>query len=103
MAQKNGDKTSLVDDFNHQHAPPQYAPAPPAPTFPQPPPPTYPAAPGAQPNVVVVPQPIVMAREPLPNATGAIVLSCVVFWCCGCIFGLIAFIEACKCACSFIS
>ena len=101
MAQKNGDKSSLVDDFNHQHAPPQYELSSPAPTYPQPPPTTgYPAAHGA--NVVVVPQPMVMAREPLPDATGAIVLSCVVFWCCGCIFGLIAFIVACMCICFYL-
>jgi hypothetical protein len=45
--------------------------------------------PGAS-NVFVQPTPYV-------NFTGYIVLSCIVFWCFGCLFGLIAFILASKC------
>src|SRR6218665_3628715 len=44
---------------------------------------------GGQPTVAYVAQPIV-------STVGAIVLSCFVFWCCGAVLGLIAFILASK-------
>ena len=50
------------------------------------------------PNVVVVQpsqvQPLYLANRTYLNFTGAIVLSCVSFWLCGGLFGLIAFILA---------
>ena len=50
------------------------------------------------PNVVVIQpsqvQPLYLANKTDLNFTGAIVLSCVSFWLCGGLFGLIAFILA---------
>ena len=40
--------------------------------------------------------PVVMVGAPSVSMTGAIVLSCFAFWCCGWVFGLIAFILASK-------
>src|SRR6218665_298360 len=62
----------------------------------------YPA-PGAvsygQPQVVVLsaqPQGVVVASPNSVSMIGAIVLSCFVFWCCGCLVGLVAFVLARK-------
>ena len=53
------------------------------------------------PNIVVVQpsqvQPLYLANRTYLNFTGAIVLSCVSFWLCGGLFGLIAFILASEC------
>jgi hypothetical protein len=73
----------------------------------EPPPGVYQDQPGAYyspgqqgqqpPQVVVVPnQPTVIIQAPAQSFVGHIVLSCFAFWCCGFIFGLIAFILASK-------
>ncbi|ELT99862.1 hypothetical protein CAPTEDRAFT_226934 [Capitella teleta] len=57
---------------------------------------------GAQPMLPVVVQPVASGTttvvykqtEPKVNAMGSIILSCLVFWCCNCPFGIIAFILA---------
>ena len=43
-----------------------------------------------RPNIVVV-------RAAQVNFTSALILSCFVYFCCGMLFGLVAFILACKC------
>jgi hypothetical protein len=40
------------------------------------------------------PQTVVVAQQTTVSMIGAIVLSCFVLWCCGCLCGLIAFIIA---------
>jgi len=61
-------------------------------------PPTGP--PQQQPQQLVIQQPPVIVRqtEPVKSFVPHIILSCVVFWCCGCgcLCGLIAFILASK-------
>jgi hypothetical protein len=96
------------------YPPPPYQPAPGTAPYPQP---QYPLAPGMAPypqpryyaptpqqqqqqqgsNVVVIggqPVPVIYQQRPNTNFTGAIVFSCIVFYCCGGMWGLIAFISA---------
>lgn len=59
----------------------------------------YAQYPGQAPAVIVQPhqgQPVYLANRRYMNFTGAIILSCLVYWCCGALFGLIAFILASK-------
>lgn len=68
-------------------------PQPEYPTAPMYPPPQY----AAQTTYVVQPvgsQPVFVANGQFMSFTGAILLSCFVYWCCGAIFGLVAFILA---------
>jgi len=65
---------------SYQQGPPQYG-------YTQ----QYPGQPGAPP-VMVLPQPVIYVRGRSFDAQ--IALSCFVFWCCGWMFGLIAFIVA---------
>jgi len=47
--------------------------------------------------VVAQPVPVVVAEtEPVKSYVAHIVMSCCVFWCCGCVVGLVAFICAGK-------
>jgi len=66
--------------------------------YPQQPQPTGYYTPSQQ-QVVVSPAPqtvVVAPMQPTQSFIVHIVLSCVVFWCCGCLCGLIAFIFASK-------
>jgi hypothetical protein len=50
---------------------------------------------GQQPQQFVVTQaPVVVVAEPRQNFCLHITLACFTFWCCGCLFGLVAFILA---------
>ena len=57
----------------------------------------YPAQQQQPPQQIVVSQPPVVVAQSQPQSFVAhIVLSCFVFWCCGCLCGLVAFILASK-------
>jgi len=61
--------------------------------------PGYYPGPQQQPQQVYVSPPpatVVVARQPPQSFVVHIVVSCLVFWCCGCLCGLIAFILASK-------
>ena len=96
MAQRNNDKTPLVKDFEQQRGLSQFPMG-----YPEDEPPIYSTTSSNLTNVVVS-QPgnnhgaesySVTVTKP-PGTMLAIGLSCFVFWCCGCLFGLIAFIFA---------